>query len=397
LLTKFLRESTTYARLLHHRAITGNETIMSNWMPKMKTFAHRLFYRMAEWFGEAIRDYDRLVGWEAYFEKRVANSKAIEAFTHFLKSEKPDLLFNTHQRAIEAIPAMAAARKEGIPTAEAIFSWDNLPKAKLWARADRYVVWSEYMKEEMRRYYPEISKESVHVTGTPQFEFYADTSFYESKEEFCKRFGLDPKRKIVCYSGDDRLTSPYDPEYLADLAKALMNVSEARRPQILFRRCPADFSDRYDRVLEKYRELIHVADPLWNRDNGEHWALFYPDFEDVKVLVNIALHCDTVYNVGSTMAHDFAMFDKPACYIRYDQPHSKGWSVDTIYRFEHFKSMEGLDAVVWVDSKTKIGEKVLEAIESPQSVAKDRKRWLQKIIGSEPEKASENMIKVLSR
>jgi len=375
---KFLRETASYARLRYNNRITDNETIMTNWAPGKKKMMHTLFYGAVETIGGTIERYERITALERKHHKALLRSKYLPAFTAFLKKHTPDVIFNTHQRAIAAIPAIAAAQKLGIRTVTAIYSWDNLPKARLATRTDRYFVWSDYMKEEMRLYYPEIDQNNVIVTGTPQFDFYHDESLYMDKESFCNQYGLDINKKTVCFSGDDRRTSPYDPQYLEDLAEALLCIEESKRPQILFRRCPADFSDRYDAVLSRYKEIIKVADPLWKSEQDtDSWNLFYPAFDDVKLLVNIAKHCDLVYNVGSTMAHDFAMFDKPAAYIHYDQPESKNWSVKTIYAFEHFRSMEGLDAVVWINSKNEIAKKVLQAIDTPEQVAPDRRKWLE--------------------
>ena len=379
---KFLRESASYARLLHNKKITRNETILDNWNPAKKSIKHKIFYGLVECYGKSLKKYDQILNTERRHRNAVRNSKYFSDFLKFLEREKPDILFNTHQRAVAAIPAMEAAKMLGITTVTAIYSWDNLPKARLATRADYYLLWSEYMRRELKTYYPEIPEDRMEVTGTPQFDFYHDRSLWMEREEFCELYGLDPEKKIICFSGDDKRTSPYDPDYLADLAEAVMQMDPAERPQILFRRCPADFSDRYDAVLRQYVELITVADPLWNHDDDD-WSLYYPSFDDVRLLVNIARHCDLVYNVGSTMAHDFAVFDKPACYIRYDQPHTVGWSVETIYRFQHFRSMEGLDAVVWIDGKEEILPKIRQALENPSEVARDRRKWLEIITGGE--------------
>ena len=393
---KFLRESASYARLLHNKKITGNETILDNWNPAKKSTKHKIFYGLVEHYGKSLKEYDQILKTERRHRNAIRNSKYFSDFLEFLKREKPDIVFNTHQRAVTAVPAMEAAKMLGITTVTAIYSWDNLPKARLATRADYYLLWSEYMRKEFERYYPEIPKEGMKVTGTPQFDFYHDESLWMEREEFCRLYGLDPTKKIICFSGDDKRTSPYDPDYLADLADTMMQMDPAERPQILFRRCPADFSDRYDTVLQRYKDLITVADPLWNRDAGKDWSLFYPSFDDVKLLVNIARHGDLVYNVGSTMAHDFAVFDKPACYIRYDQPHTAGWSVETIYRFQHFRSMEGLDAVVWIDGKEEILPKIRQSLEHPTEVAKDRRKWLEIITGGETN-AAKNIADFLTK
>ncbi|MNE85890.1 hypothetical protein D3C80_1829360 [compost metagenome] len=79
--------------------------------------------------------------------------------------------------------------------------------------------------------------------------------------------------------------------------------------------------------------------------HGNNWGVFFPRLEDVSLLVNIAFHCSFAINVGSTIAHDFSALNKPCFYLNYDQKYSENWSVDTIYKFQHFRSMEGIDAV----------------------------------------------------
>lgn len=393
---KFLRETISYARLRYNINVTKNQTIMTNWAPSTRNLGLKLFYKSVQTAGSLI-SYDTILKLENRYQTSVQRSKYLADFQAFLKYHKPDAIFNTHQRSVSAIPAMIAANELGIKTVSAIYSWDNLPKARLATRTDSYLVWSNYMKDEMNLYYPEIAKEKVFVAGTPQFDFYRDKSLYWSKEVFCQKCGLDPKKKVICFSGDDTRTSPYDPEYLEDLAVAVSEMKKNNRPQILFRRSPADLSDRYDAVLQKYNSIIKVSDPLWNRDkNSDSGALLYPSFEDVKLLVNIALHCDVVYNVGSTMAHDFAMFDKPAMYINYDQPHAKEWSVETIYKFQHFRSMKGLDAVSWVNSKDEIADVLRKVLETPELCSLDRKKWLEIIIGQQRD-ISKNIVDFLTK
>jgi len=192
------------------------------------------------------------------------------------------------------------------------------------------------------------------------------------------------------------LTSPYDPDYLFDLLEEILKLPTTQQLQILLRRAPVDLSGRFNKVVEQYPNIIKVADPLWSFDGGdnEHWTLVYPTINDVKLLVNIAYHCDAVYNVGSTMAHDFAMFNKPAMYINYDQPHAKGWSVETIYKFQHFRSMKGLDAVTWINSKNEIKEVLKKVLETPEKCSTDRKKWLEIVTGCE-KNVSKKIVDVL--
>ncbi|HAT63269.1 MAG TPA: UDP-glycosyltransferase, partial [Flavobacteriaceae bacterium] len=55
----------------------------------------------------------------------------------------------------------------------------------------------------------------------PQFEFYYDAKNIIQKKEFYNRYHLDENKKLICFSGDDIRTSPYDPEYLDHIASAI--------------------------------------------------------------------------------------------------------------------------------------------------------------------------------
>jgi hypothetical protein len=392
---KFLRELISLTRIKYNIGLTSNQSLKNNWKPSRNKFIQKIFYFTIEfisflWF----KKYNNILK----LEKRYENLFSNDVYDKLLEDLKIDVIFNTHQRTMKAVPIIVSARKNNIKTIGAIFSWDNIPKAKLTVRTDSYIVWSKHMKEEMRFFYPEIPEDKIKITGTPQFEFYENTDLLQSKEEFCKQFGLDPLKKIICFSGDDTRTSPYDAQYLSDLAEKISKISKPDQPQILLRRCPVDLSGRFDVIVDKYQGIIKVAEPMWNFDikNRGNWALVYPKFEDVPLLINTVKHCDVVINVGSTMAHDFAMYKKPAIYINYDVPNAENWSVDTIYQFQHFKSMGNLQPVFWLNSKDAILEVLKKAFDCDKNSKqiKEGQEWLN-IIANKRKSASSNIANIL--
>jgi hypothetical protein len=80
------------------------------------------------------------------------------------------------------------------------------------------------------------------------------------------------------------------------------------------------------------------------------------------------------------MAHDFAAINKPCLYLNYNPVKNSVFSVEDIYKFQHFDSMKGLEAVGWINSKSEIALKVTEMLDSPSKIAKEKKLWLQKIV-----------------
>lgn len=379
LLTRLYRESATYARLLVNAKNQDNDTILSNWNKTVKGFKLRLLYSFSEKIGKwASKDYRRILKLEVK-SRAFWSRKVIDETKSRLLNLQPTSIFITHQRVASLMPICIAAKELGIKVNTVIYSWDNLPKARMAVLADTYFVWSEYMKKEMQDYYPEVSPENVIVTGTPQFEFYTDEKRISDRSKFASKYNLDQNKKWICFSGDDKITSPYDPDYLRDVAEAVNKIEENIRPQIIFRRSPADNSDRYDSILNTFTDTVVSINPLW-QTHGNNWGTFFPMLDDVNLLVNLAYHCAAAINVGSTIAHDFSTFGNPCFYINYNQKNSKNWSVELIYKFQHFRSMEGLDAVGWLDNKEGIEQKILNALESPDTVGPERKIWLARVV-----------------
>jgi hypothetical protein len=392
---KFLRELICLSRLFYNAKKVGNPTILTNWNWNQKTLSKKIFYKTIENIAPFFKKYGAILKLEKRYQKAIRATPFYDEVKGILKQLQPKMVFCSHQRGLKMATIFAAAKDLEFPTTTVIYSWDNLPKARLALRADNYLVWSDYMKKEMEAYYPEIPSESIHVTGTPQFEFYGNQQNIIDKAIFFKKYNLDPAKKIICFSGDDIKTSPDDPEYLKDIAEELMKANLQEECQILLRRCPVDFTGRFDSVVKEYEGLIKEAAPLWHYSTSREWNAVYPTLEDVQLLVSTAFYSDVVINVGSTMAFDFAMFDKPCVFINYDQDVKKeqDWSVKTIYQFEHFKSMPNKDAVVWLNNKKEVVDKLLNGNRhySRNSIRK----WFDIVVGES--KDSDGIIKILKQ
>lgn len=373
-IARFLREACSLARLRFFSRIANNPTIELNWMPKKNTLAKRLFFSLVEKFAGSLKSITEIEKVEDWVFGLLEKSQGTRYYEGIWSRIQPDLIFCTHQRVPEAAFPILAAQKKGIQTVSAIFSWDNLPKARLNIRCDRYMLWSEHMKGEMERFYPNIPPDTMVVSGTPQFDFYSKSSLCLDREDFAARFGLDPGKSWVCFSGDDQVTSPFDPVYLEDMAIQLQQ--DLPNVQILFREVPTENVERYQRVLENHPNITHIP-PLWEK--SEKWNRSWPRFEDFSRMSSLAHHCMGIVNVGSTMAHDFAVNGKTSLFINYDVPGHGDWSVDHIYKFQHFRSMDGLDGVGWINSSSDWSAKVAMMMDPSSEIAKDGKTWYNRV------------------
>ena len=311
-----------------------------------------------------------------------------------LQTENPAMVFCTNQRITTAVASILAAQDLGIPTATFIFSWDNLPKGTKIIETDYYFVWSEHMKYELQYYYPQVNKNQIIVTGTPQFVPHFDKKIIESKETFYEKHNLDFNKKYICFSGDDVTTSPNDPQYLSDVVKAVKYLNtKGNNIGILFRRCPVDFSNRFDSVLNENKDLITCLDPKWKK-MGEGWNTILPTKEDLVLQMNTIYHSELVINLGSSMVFDFVAYEKPCGFINYDVLNTEfpDWSVKKIYNFIHFRSMPTNNVVFWINSTNTIAEIIEKMLtkDSKVTVAAAQK-WFEKINQHPPEKASERI------
>lgn len=314
-----------------------------------------------------------------------------------LEQHKPDLVFCTTQRSTQSISALLAAKDLGIPTVAFVYSWDNVPKAMQVVETDYYFVWSDLMKHEVLKYYPFVKEKQVYVTGTPQFEPHFDESLKQSRNDFFKEHNLDLNKKYICFSGDDETTSPLDQYYLEDLANAVRSLNiKGYNLGIIYRKCPVDFTPRYNAVIEANKDIVKVLDPIWQQV-GSQWNQILPAPEDFKMLYNVCEHSEFVTNVCSSTIFDFVAHNKPCIYYNYEQPRLKKGirDIGQNYNYVHFRSMPSDEAVVFCTNKKELKGLVKQILDGKLSNVPHGNEWFKIVAGKTPTKASENIWKAI--
>ena len=308
-----------------------------------------------------------------------SRSAEVEQYRRIFESMKPSALFCSNQRAGCVVPAVLAARKLGIPTVAFIFSWDNLTsKGRNAASFDYYLVWSDLMRQELMRFYPDVASERIIVVGTPQFDTYRDEGLLWSREEFFQRIGADPSRKLICYSGGDCSIYPDEPEFVRILSEFIRAGRIKGRPQVILRPCPVDEGSRYARVRASYPELIY-RQPAWVHTNAANWACWLPTRSDVRFLANLTHHADMNVNLASTMTLDFAIHDKPVVNVAFDpaSPPPLGIPLaDLYYNFEHYRPVVELGAARLARSRQELADHVNAYLDDPALDREKRRRFV---------------------
>ncbi len=364
---------------------------------RKKSTLYDIYTKMTVWFsGFASYSISFINFLDSYYNKKGIKQPEFITLRQELEQHAPDIILCTHQRASNAGIIMTMAAQMGIKTVAVIYSWDNLPKSRITFLADKYLVWSDYMRNEMNIYFPTIKNEAIHITGTPQFEIFSKKEFYWTNEKFLQHFNLPAGKKIICFSGGD-LLSANDQYYLDDLANALTTLPEAERPFILVRPAPVDPSNRLPEICEKYPNFLRLGIPEWKKQTESNsFEAYYSSYKDLEVLTNICLHSDTIINIGSTMGLDFAHFDKPAIYLNYAiEPNPNPYyDIKDIYGLQHFRTLNNLDGIVWVYNKEEMIPKIKAVLNHPDTIATERLKW-KKLLTNDITNATEKIAEIL--
>jgi hypothetical protein len=373
--TDLLQGSLAYAQMYWARTTSMQRTLS---LPIRGKLSRRFIQQTKRLLGRAAATPRRMKLLEGPVFHAVSRTPEAEFYRKAFRFIRPTVLFCSQQLSMDALPAVVAAKQLGIPSAAFIFSWDNLTsKGRIVAPFDHYLVWSQYMKEELLRYYPDVASDHVHIVGTPQFEPYADPRLLLSREEFFAALNADPARSLICYSGGDAGTCPEDPQHVGVLMELIRSGRIKGNPQVVVRPVPVDDGTRYASVRQQYPELI-FSTPRWMHANTNEWSGFIPFPEDIGLLANLTHHADLNVNLGSTMILDFGIHDKPVVNIAFDvaDPPIFGMPVyDFYYHYEHLRPVIKFKATRIARSANEFADHVNEYLRDP-SLDRENRRGL---------------------
>ena len=219
-----------------------------------------------------------------------------------------------------------------------------------------------------------------------------------TKEDFYTTHHLDLEKKYICFSGDDIVTSPLDQYYLEDLAISVRELNQqGYNLGIIYRKCPVDFTNRYDAVLQQYQDVIVSIDPLW-RPVGTSWNEIMPTKEDFALQSNICEHTEFVGNIASSMVFDFVAHDKSCLFFDYEQPQlQKGIrDIGQNYKYIHFRSMPSKEAALFVYDKKELTQIVKSILDGKLSNVPVGQKWFDVVVGTEPTKASQKIWEIIN-
>ena len=186
--------------------------------------------------------------------------------------------------------------------------------------------------------------EEIIVTGVPQFDFYARKDGLQSREEFFKKVGIDPRKKTILYtsSGGDVC----DEAYFVELVREFIESGDLPDTNILVRPHVGYKNDvgRFSRLRGVKGVVIDMTDKQQSDKFKDNWDT---SVGHVYHLVNSLYHADVVINVTSTMIFDATACGTPVINLRFDSSgSSKRHSVARYYGIDYVKAVQDSGATL---------------------------------------------------
>jgi len=386
------------AHLQKYKSFYGMSDNLASGYPKSNS-VRSLFVKSIYSFTSLINSNSSILLAEKLQFSSFSKNKITKKYIEILKKDKPSHLFFTHQRPPYLAPFLYAAIQSKIPTSTFIFSWDNLAsKGRMLGTFDKFLVWSNLMKEELLYFYPNVKNEEVQVVGTPQFEPYVLDKYKSSRENFLAKFGLDSTKKIICYSCADVSIGPNDPIVIKTIAEAIRNNEIDAQVQLLVRTSPAEDDSRFKAIRDEFPEIIWNV-PKWilTRENHqESWSQRIPTDEDITDLRALLENADLSVNMCSTMSLDFMLLDKPVINTVFGNQQNGLYNDQRFLNYNHYKKVIDGNAVTIAKSKQELIDQINQTFNNPNKRKTDRKAMIDLQIGKNLEGTSERIAKTLA-
>ena len=228
------------------------------------------------------------------------------------------------------------------------------------------------MAHELRRFYPEVPTEAIHVTGTPQFEAYLSSDRVRPRAEFAASIGADPAVPWLAFCGEGPLTYPDSPQFVSDLVGSSQNL------QILLRPTPSDTSERWRSVVAAHPGRVLWCPPKWQC--AQSWEQALPSEPDMAELANLAHHCAACVNIASTLTLDFAIAGKPSINLAYDTttPPPLGRPLwEHYFQYDHYRPIVELGAATIVRQRDQLGAAIQAILATPDATLATREQLIQ--------------------
>lgn len=231
-------------------------------------------------------------------DRAIPTDAVIDAFVN---EQQPDLVLLSPliELGSPQLDLLRTARRRGLRTAVAIWSWDHLTsKARLREWPDRVLVWNETQRDEATSIH-HVPSERVVVTGAQCFDQWFGRAPSRTRAEYCKAAGLDPSRPFILYvCGALFRGSPSEAGFVSQWVEQVRRSSSAalRDAGILIRPHPQRMYE-WDDVPLPEGVAFRGGHPIDQAGRDEYFDAMY--------------HASAVVGINTSAMIEAAIVDRP--------------------------------------------------------------------------------------
>lgn len=308
---------------------------------------------------------------------------------------KPDLVFATTPHDGSDISVLKSAKRFGIKTVSMPKSWDNLSKILFNVKTDYMFVWSQFMKDQAIKL-QDYKDNRVIITGIPQFDCYFHKENLLSREEFCRQFNFNPRKKIILYtSAGANVCSESD---YVKLIKKYVDNGELKNVQILVRPHLGYKGDinRFEGI-EKYNDFAVDKSDKPNNKFKDNWDT---SKKHLNHLFNSLHHADVCVHAVSTMTLDAVACGTPVINIKFDVDNNISFelSVRRAYLADYVDAIVNTDGTWLANNEREFLRALRNILEYEEKEKSGTKKLLNnfiyKIDGKSAERVVNNLINI---
>ncbi|MDP3772191.1 MAG: CDP-glycerol glycerophosphotransferase family protein [bacterium] len=295
-------------------------------------------------------------------------------FDPLFAAYQPNAVFSCDIQNDNDVALMQAARAHGAKVLGMMRSWDNPTQRTIRIFPDHLFVGSAELKDETVAICG-FPREKITVSGQPHYDRYAEArngAMPQTREEFFRAFGLDPKRRLIVYAPIGDLTIRKSNDVDQHIIELLGTVDA----QVLVR-FPPDESVHFSEDFEK------PANVFFHRPGRVFKEHQFTDREirreDDDSLIGEMAYADVVVTGPTSIGLDAAYFDTPIILANiYPTPNRPFFEKVYQYYCTHIRKLVATGGVHFAETKEDLYETINAYFKNSQRDATGRARIREK-------------------
>jgi hypothetical protein len=308
-----------------------------------------------------------------------------DLFKSLFDEYKPDLIFSTDVQNENDVSLAQDAIRRRVPVIGMIRSWDNPTQRILRFFPEKLLVGSSALYDEVWKHY-RFPKERTAIVGNPHYDKYLKPKIC-SREEFFRKWGLDPAKKLVLYTASGHILMKVN-----DYDQYIMETLGKFSGQVLVR-----FPLSGDVRLVNFEKPANmVIDKPGEKFGNKELELREED--DISLIEQLT-YSDIIVTGPTSVCLDAALLDRPVLaadfYPTERHLYEKNWGFLTA----HIKNLLHTGGVWYVKSPTEMFEAIDAYLANPrlhsEGRAKIRQKWFSHIDGRSSERLAGELLEIL--